>query len=86
MFPLLNETLTLSLVNISETIVQRLTQMSLKFDLYFPEDPRTRNLCILRPFSVDSAEENMALPLELRMNSLNFLKSATWPSGYARDI
>ena len=37
MFPLFNETLKLSLVNISETIMQHLTQMSLKFDLYFPE-------------------------------------------------
>ena len=65
MFPLFIEILKLSLVNISEAIMQHLTQLSLKFDSYFPEDPRPGNLWILNPFFVDSAEEDKTLPLGL---------------------
>ena len=39
--------------------------MSQKFDYYFPEDPQPGNLWILNPFAVNSAAEDVALPLEL---------------------
>ena len=54
MFPLLNENFEASPhVGISEIIIQHLSQLSIKFDLYFPEDPRPGNLWIQNPFSVN---------------------------------
>ena len=60
-------------VDISEQIIQHLAQLSQKFDYYFPEDPRPGNLGILNPFAVNSAAEDMALPVELEneLTSLN---------------
>ena len=66
MFPLLCENIKTSPhVNISEQIIQHLTQLSHKFDSYFPEDPRPGNLWILNPFTVNCATEDVALPLKL---------------------
>ena len=39
--------------------------MSHKFDSYFPEDSRPGNLWTLDPFTVNSATEDVALPLKL---------------------
>ena len=39
--------------------------MSHKFDSYFPEDSRPRNLWTLDLFTVNSATEDVALPLKL---------------------
>ena len=66
MSPLLCENLESVLhVDISEQIMQHLAQLSQKFDYYFPEDPRPGNLWILNPFAVNSAAEDVALPVEL---------------------
>ena len=66
MFPLLSENLkSAPHVDISEQIIQHLAQLSQKFDYYFPEDPRPGNLWILNPFAVNSAAEDVALPVEL---------------------
>jgi len=77
MIPLLNETLKLTHVKISETIMQHLSQMSIKFDLYFPEDSQPGNLWILNPFPVDSAEEDMTLPLELENKVIELSEDST---------
>ena len=76
-FPLLNETLKSSLANISATIIQHLNQLSLKFDLYFPEDPQPGNLWILNPFTVDSTREDIALPLELENELIELSEDST---------
>ena len=49
----------------SKPIIQHLTQLSHKFDSFFPKDPRSENLWILDPFTVNSATEDVALPLKL---------------------
>ena len=77
MFLLLNETLKSSLVNISTTIIQHLNQLSFKFDLYFPEDPRPGTLWILNPLTVDSAREDIALPLELENGLIELYEDST---------
>ena len=51
--------------------------MSFKFDLYFPEDPRPGNLWILNSFTVDSAKEDIALPLELENELINLSEDST---------
>jgi len=61
---------------ISEPVVEHFTQLSHKFNYYFPEDPRPGNLWILNPFAVNSASEKVALSTELEENSLSFLKTA----------
>ena len=67
MFPLLCENIKTSPhVDISEQVFHHLTQLSHKFDSYFPEDPRPGNLWILDPFTVNSATEDVALPLKLK--------------------
>ena len=52
-------------VDTSEPIIQHLNQLSHKFDSFFPEDPRPENIWILDPFTVNSATEDVALPLKL---------------------
>ena len=65
-FPLLCKNIKTSAhVDTSELIIQHLTQLSHKFDFFFPEDPRPKNLWILDPFTVNSATEDVALPLKL---------------------
>ena len=49
-------------MDICEQIIQHLTQLSHKFNSYFPVDPRPENLWILDPFTVNSATEDVALP------------------------
>ena len=67
MFPLLSEYLEGFLhVDISKIIVQHLSHLSIKFNSYFPEDPRPRNLWILNPFSVNSTTEDVELPPQLQ--------------------
>ena len=46
--------------------------MSIKFDLYFPEDPRPGNLWIQNPFSVYCATEDVAMPLQLENDIIEF--------------
>ena len=66
MFPHLCENIKTSPhVNTSEQIIQHLSQLSHKFDSYFSEDPRSGNLWIPDPFTVDSATDDVALPLKL---------------------
>ena len=61
MFPFLCENIKTSPhMNISEQIIQHLTQLLHKFDSYRPG-----NLWILNPFTVNSATEDVALPLKL---------------------
>ena len=57
--------------------MQHLIQMSLKFDLHFPEDPRPGNLWILDLFTVDSEKEDMALPLELENELIDHSEDST---------
>ena len=65
-FPLLCKNIKTSAhVDTSEPIIQHLTQLSHKFDSFFPEDPRPENLWILNPFTVNSATEDVALLLKL---------------------
>ena len=65
-FPLLCKNIkTSDHVDTSEPIIQHLTQLSHKFDSFFPEDPRPENLWILDPFTVNFATEDVALPLKL---------------------
>ena len=78
MFPLLNETLKSSLVNVSATIIQHLNQLSLRFDLCFPEDPRPGNLWILNPFTVDSAREDITLSSELENELIELSEDSTF--------
>ena len=67
MFPLLSENLEgFPHVDISKIIVQHLSHLSIKFNLYFPEDPRPGNLWILNPFSVNSTTEDVELPPKLQ--------------------
>ena len=67
MFPLLCKNIkTFSYVDISEQIIQHLTQLLHKFDSYFPEDPWPKNLLILDLFTVNSATEDVALLLKLQ--------------------
>ena len=62
LFPLLCKNIKTSAhVDICEQIIQHLTQLSHKFDSYFPVDPRPENLWILDPFTVNSATD-VALP------------------------
>ena len=73
MFPLLSENFEASpYVDITEIIIQRLSQLSIKFDLYFPADPRPGNLWIQNPFSVDCATEDVTLPLQLENDLIEF--------------
>ena len=66
MSPLLSENFEASPhVDITEVIIQHLSQVSIKFDLYFPADPRPGNLWIQNPFSVNCATEDATLPLQL---------------------
>ena len=66
MFPLLSEHFEASpQVDITEIIIQYLSQLSIKLDLYFPADPRPRNLWIQNPFSVYCATKDVTLPLRL---------------------
>ena len=53
-------------VDTSEQIIQHLTQLSHKFDSYFPENLRPENLWILDPSTVNSATEDVALSLKLK--------------------
>jgi len=77
MFPLLSEKFeSTPHVDISEPVVQHLTQLSHKLDYYFPEDPRPGNLWILNPFAVNSTAEEVLCPRNLRINSLSSLKTA----------
>ena len=69
MFPLLRENFKASRhVDITEIIIQHLSQLFIKFDLYFPEDPKPVNLWIQNPFSVNCATEDVTLPLQLENN------------------
>ena len=72
MFPLLRENFKTSHVDISEQVIQHLTQLSHKFVSYFPENPRLGNLWILDPFTVNSATEDVALPLKLENKLIEF--------------
>ena len=73
MFPLLSENFEASPhVDITEIIIQHLSQLFIKFDLYFHADPRPGNLWIQNPFSVNCVAENVTLPLQLE-NGLNEL-------------
>ena len=66
MFPLLSENFEASPhVDITDIIIQHLSQLSVKFDFYFPKDPRLENLWIQNPFSVNCATEDVTLPLQL---------------------
>ena len=86
MFPLLCENIKTSPhVNISEQIIQHPTQLSHKFDSYFPEDPRPGNLWILNPFTVNSATEDVALPLKLE-NELIELSEGSLISNFLKIL
>ena len=63
-------------VNTSKQIIQHLTQLSHKFDSYFPEDPRPGNLWTLDPFTVNSATEDVALPLKLENKLIELSKDS----------
>ena len=66
LFPLLWENIkTFPHMDISEQILQHLTQLLHKFDSYFPQDPRPGNLWILDPFTLNSAAVDVALSLKL---------------------
>ena len=82
MFPLLCENIKTSHVNISEQIIPHLTQLSHKFDSYFPEDPRPGNLRILNPFTVNSATEDVALPLKLENELIELSKGSDFKLRY----
>ena len=76
-FPLLCKSIKTSpYADTFEQIIEHLSQLSHKFDSYFPEDPRPENLWTLDPFIVNSATEMWLCPWNLKMNSLNFLKTA----------
>ena len=78
MFPLLCKNIKTSPhVDISEQIIQHLTQLSHKFDSYFPEDPRPGNLWTLDPFTVNSATEDVALPLKLENELIELSKDSS---------
>ena len=83
MFPLLCENIKTSpLVNISEQIIQHLTQLSHKFDSYFSVDPRPGNLWILDPFTVTSATEDVALPLKLEKKLIELSEDSSFKLRY----
>ena len=78
MFPLLSKSLkSAPHVDISEQIIQHLAQLSQKFDYYFPEDPQSGNLWILNPFAVNSAVEDVALPIELENKLIELSEGST---------
>ncbi len=66
MFPLVSETLeNTPHVNIIDSVSRHLSQLSEKFDEYFPEDHREGNMRVVDPFSVDPTANYIALPTHL---------------------
>jgi len=58
------------LVKISDLLSQHLSQLAVKFDDYFPEDPREGHMWIMDPFSVDPIKNDVALPSHLESQLL----------------
>ena len=66
MFPLLSEIFKAPPhIDNTEIIIEHLSQLLIKFDLYFPADFRPGNLWIQNSFSVNYATEDVTLPLQL---------------------
>ena len=77
MFPLFSENFEAHPhVDITEIIIQHLSQLSIKFDLYFLKDPRPGNLWIQNPFSVNCATEDVTLSLQLENDLIELSKDS----------
>lgn len=78
MFPLLSLILENSpQVKISDSVCQHLSQLTEKFDEYFPEDPREGHMWILDPFSADATQSDVALPSHLESHLLEVSTDST---------
>uniref|UniRef100_A0A8C1ZCR9 HAT C-terminal dimerisation domain-containing protein n=1 Tax=Cyprinus carpio TaxID=7962 RepID=A0A8C1ZCR9_CYPCA len=78
MFPLLSDILENSpQVKISDLVSQHLSQLAVKFDDYFPEDPREGHMWIAYPFSVDPTKNYVALPSHLESQLLEVATEST---------
>ncbi|XP_077065697.1 SCAN domain-containing protein 3-like [Siphateles boraxobius] len=78
MFPLLSDILENSpQVKISDLVSQQLSQLAVKFDDYFPEDPREGHMWSVDPFSVDPTKNDVALPSPLESQLLEVATDST---------
>lgn len=64
-------------MKISDLVSQHLSQLAVKFDDYFPEDPREGHMWIADPFSVDPTKNDVALPSHLESQLLEVATDST---------
>jgi zinc finger BED domain-containing protein 5/7/8/9 len=78
MFPLLSDILETSPeILICDLVSHHLSQLSEKFEEYFPKDLREGNMWMVDPFSVDPSKNDVALPSDLESQLLDVSTDST---------